>query len=69
MTRVPDTASREITPYLQRSRSAERLQFIEHPVLGQVPIIGRMDGVEAQALLDDITASVSDPSDKDSPAQ
>lgn len=43
-------------PYLQRRRAAERLQFIEHPVLGQVSIIGRMEGLEAQALLDEITA-------------
>ena len=69
MTRVPDTASREMLPHLQRRRAAERQQFIEHPVLGQVPIIGRIDGAEAQALLDEITASVPDPSDNDSPAQ
>ncbi len=69
MSRVPDTASTRLLPYvtdLLRRRAAEKQQFIEHLVLGPVPIIGRMDGPEAQALLDEITASAPCPLDKGS---
>lgn len=65
MSRVPNTASKRLLPYvtdLLRRRAAERQEWLDHSVLGPVPIIGHLDGPGAQALLDGVSLP-SDPDD------